>query len=149
MSGNASHCCKCYLTWSKSSEDSSESLGLQEIQPMHPEGNQPWKFTGRNWCWSSNTSATWCEELTHSKRPWRWERLKAGGEGDDIGWDGWMASPTQWTWVWASSGRWWRTGKPGMLQSKGTQRIEHIWAPEKQQIALTLYQIRMLLLNFL
>ena len=51
------------------------------------------------WSWNSNTLTTWCEELTHLKRPWCWERLKAGGEGDDRGWDGWMASPTQWTWV--------------------------------------------------
>ena len=65
------------------------------------------------WSWSSNTLATWCEELTHWKRPWCWERLKAGGEGDDRGWDGWMASPTQLKWVWASSGSW--SGKPSML----------------------------------
>ena len=52
----------------------------------------------------------WCEELTHWKRPWCWERLKAGGEGDDRGWDSWMASLTQWTWVWVSSGSWWWTG---------------------------------------
>ena len=67
-----------------------------------------------------NTLATWCEELTHWKRPWCWERLKAGGEGGNRGWDGWMASPTQWTWVWASFGNWWQTGKPGMLQSMGS-----------------------------
>ena len=53
---------------------------------------------------------SWCEELTHWKRPWCWERLKAGGEGDDRVWDGWMASPTRWTWVWVSSGSWWWTG---------------------------------------
>ena len=58
------------------------------------------------WSWSSNTLATWCEELTHWKRPWCWERLKAGGEGDERGWVGWMASPTRWTWVWAISGSW-------------------------------------------
>ena len=69
--------------------------------------------------------ATWCEELTHWKRPWCWERLKAGGEGDE-GWDGWMASLTQWIWVWASSGSWWWTGKPGVLQqSMGSQ--SHTW----------------------
>ena len=62
--------------------------------------------------------ATCCKELTHWKRPWCWERLKAGGEGDDRGWDCWMASLTRWTWVWTSSGRWWRTGKPGVLQSR-------------------------------
>ena len=60
-------------------------------------------------CWSSYTLATWCEELTHWERPWCWERLKTGGEGDERGWDGWMASPTRWTWVWASSGSWWQT----------------------------------------
>ena len=81
---------------------------LMEISP-----NIHWK----DWCWSwnANTLATWCKELTHLKRPWCWERLKAGGEGDDRGWDGWMASLTQWTWVWVSSGSWWWTGKPGVL----------------------------------
>ena len=69
--------------------------------------------------------ATWCEELTHWKRPRCWERLKVGGEGDDRGWDGWMASLTQWTWVWASSESWWRTGKPGVVQSMGLQRVGH------------------------
>ena len=61
----------------------------------------------------------WCEELTHWNRPWCWERLKVGGEGDDRGWDGWMASPTQWTWDWVNSGSWWWTGSPGVLQSMG------------------------------
>ena len=59
--------------------------------------------------------ATWCEELTHLKRPWCWEKLKAGGEGDDRGWDGWRASPTQWTWVWVNSGSWWWIGSSGIL----------------------------------
>ena len=75
--------------------------------------------------------ATWCKEPTYCKRPWCWERLKAGGEGDDRRWDGWMASPTQWTWVWANSRRWWRTGKPGVLQSIGLQRVGHDWAMNK------------------
>ena len=66
--------------------------------------------------WSSNTLATWRKEPTHWKRPWCWDRLRAGREGDDRGWDGWMASPTQWTWVWVNSGRQWRTEEPGMLQ---------------------------------
>ena len=71
-----------------------------------------------NWCWSwtSNTLATWYE-LTHWKRPWCWERLKTGGEGNNRRWDGWMESLTQWTWVWATSGRRWRTDKLGVLQS--------------------------------
>ena len=67
-------------------------LDCQEIKPVNLKGNQPWIFIG-----SSSTLATWCEEQTHWKRPWWWERLKAGGEGDDRGWDGWMASPTRWT----------------------------------------------------
>ena len=64
------------------------------------------------------------------KRPWCWERLKAGGKGDDRGWDGWMASSTQWTWVWVSSRSWWWTGRPGMLQSMESQRVGHDWATE-------------------
>ena len=89
----------------------------------------------KDWCWrwSSNTLATWCEELTHWKRPWCWERLKAGGEGDDRGWDGWMASPTWWTWGWESSRSWWWTGKPGVLQSMGSQRVGQDSVTEKQQ----------------
>ena len=67
------------------------------------------------WSWSSKTLATWCKEPTYWKRPWCWGRLRAGEEGDR-GWDGWMASSTQWTWVRANSERWWRTGKPGVLQ---------------------------------
>jgi len=65
--------------------------------------------------------ATWCEELTHLKRPWCWERLRAGGEGDDRGWDGWMASLSQWTWVWVDSRSWWWTGRPGVLWFMGLQ----------------------------
>ena len=89
-------------------------------------------FSLEDWCWSwnSNTLATWCKELTHLKRPWYWKRLRAGGEGDDRGWDGWMASPTQWTWVWVDSSSWWWTGRPGVLQSMGLQRVRHDWATE-------------------
>ena len=79
---------------------------------------------------STNTLATWCKELTHWKRPWCWERLKAGGEGDNRGWDGWVASLTWWTWVWAGSRSWWWTGRPGVLQSVGLQRVGHDWATE-------------------
>ena len=86
----------------------------------------------KDWCWSwnSNTLSTWCEELTHWKRPWCWERLKAGGEGDDRRWDGWMASLTQWSWVRVNSGSWCWTGRPGMLQSMGLQRVLHDWETE-------------------
>ena len=85
----------------------------------------------KDWCWSwnSNTLATWCEGLTHLKRPWCWERLKTG-EGDDRGWDGWMASPTQWTWVWVNSGSWWWIWRPDVLRFMGSQRVGHDWAIE-------------------
>ena len=112
--------------------DSWESLGLQG-DPSSPFWrrsvlNSHWK----DWCWSwnSNTLATWCEELTHLKRPWCWEKLRTGGEGDNRGGDGWMASPTQWTWVWVDSGSWWWTGRPGMLRFMGSQRVGHNWVTE-------------------
>ena len=82
------------------------------------------------WSWNSNTLATRCEELTDWKRPWCWERLRARGEGDDRGWDGWMASLILWTWVWVNSGSWWWTGRPGVLQSMGSQSIGHDWVSE-------------------
>ena len=80
----------------------------------------------KDWCWSwnSNTLATGCEELTHWKRLWCWVRLKAGGERDNRRWDGWMA---QFTWVWVGSGSWWWTGRPGVLQFMGSQRVGHDW----------------------
>ena len=107
-------------------EDSWESLGLQ-WDPTSP--SQRISVLGvhwKDWCWSwnSNTLATWCEELTLWKRPWCWERLKVAEEGDDRGWDGWMASLTQWTWVWVSSGScWWdreawRTAVHGVAKSR-------------------------------
>ena len=109
--------------------NSSESPGLQGD---HPKGNQSWIFIWKDWCWSwnSNTLATWCKEVTHWKRSWCWERLKAGEEGDDRGWDDWMASPTQWTWVWVNPGSWWWTGKTGVLRFMGSQRVGHNWATE-------------------
>ena len=82
------------------------------------------------WSWNSNTYAISYEELTHLKRPWCWERLRARGEGDDRGWDGWMASPTQWAWVWVDSGSWWWTGRPGVLRFMGSQRVRHNWVTE-------------------
>ena len=85
---------------------------------------------GLCWGWNSNILATSCKELTHWKRPWWWEGLGAGGEGDDRGWDGWMASLTQWTWVWVNSGSWCWTGRPGVLRFTGSQRVGHDWATE-------------------
>ena len=77
--------------------------------------------------WSFSTLATSREELTYWKRPWCWEGLGAGGEGDNRRWDGWMALPTQWTWVWVNFRSWWWTGRPGMLRFMGSQRVKHNW----------------------
>ena len=119
-------------------EDSWESLGLQG-DPTSPF----WRrsalgFLWRDWCWSwnSNTLATSCEEWTHWKWLWCWERLRAGGEGDGRGWDGWMPSLTQWTWVWVNSGSWWWTGRPGVLQFMGSQRVKRDWVTEQLKIQL-------------
>ena len=104
-------------------EDSWESLGLQG-DPTSPF----WRrsalgFLWKEWCWSWNSSnlATSWEELTHWKRLWCWEGLEAGGEEDNRGWDGWMVSPTRWTWVWVDSESWWWTGRPGVLWFMGFQ----------------------------
>ena len=117
-------------------EDSWESLGLQGDPTSPSERKSVLNIHWKDWCysWNSSTLATWCEELTHWKRPWCWERWKAGGEGDDRGWDSWMASPTWWAWVWASSRSWWWTGKPGVLQSMGSQRVGQDWATELKWI---------------
>ena len=106
-----------YFPWS-------DGTGCHDLRFL----NVHWK----DWCWSwnSNTLATWWGELTHLKRPWCWERLRAGGEGDDRGWDGCVASSTQWTWIWVDSGSWWWTGRLGMLRLMGSQRVGHNWATE-------------------
>ena len=104
-------------------EDSWESLGLHR-DPTSPSSRKSvLNIHWNDWCWSRNSNilATWCEELTHWKIPWCWERLKVGGEGDNRGWDGWMASPTQWTRVWVNPRSWWWTGRPGVLQCMGSQ----------------------------
>ena len=112
---------KTWSFWTVVLEKTLESPLDCKIKPVNPERNIHWN----DWCWSwsSSTLATYCEELTHWKRPWCWKGLKTGGEGDNRGRDGWMASPTQWTWIWASSGSWWWTGKPGVLRSMGLQRV--------------------------
>ena len=104
---------------------------VREIKPVGPKGKQPWIFTG-------GTDAE-AEAPMFGHLMWRsdslektlmLERLRAGGEGDDRGWDGWMASPTRQTWVWVNSGSWWRTGRPGVLWLIGSQRVGHDWATE-------------------
>ena len=82
--------------------------------------------------WNTNTLVNWCEELTLWKRSWCWEKLKAGGEWENRQWDGWMAAPLKWTWVWLGSGSWWWTRRPGMLQSIGSQ-----WTPISDWTKLT------------
>ena len=113
------------VTWT--ARRSNQSI-LKEISP---------KYSLEGWCWSwnSNTLATWCEELTHWKRPWCWERLKAGRRRGQQRMASpfpmsWMASPTQWTWVWVNSGSWWWTGRPDVLQSMGLHRVGHDWMTE-------------------
>ena len=98
------------------------------------------------WSWSSNTLATWCKELTHLKRPWWWERLRAGGEGIDRGW---MASLTQWTWVWVNSWSWWWTGRRGVLRFMGLQRVRDDWVTELNWTSVTKLQTLALLLFLL
>ena len=110
-------------------EDSWEALGLQG-DPVHPEGDQPWHFFGRNDA-KAETPVLWPPRVKSwlVGKDWCWEGLGAG-EGDNRGWDGWMASLTRWTWVWMNSGSWWWTGRPGMLWLMGSQRVRHDWATE-------------------
>ena len=97
--------------WTVVLEKTLESpLACKEIEPVHPKGSHSWMFIGKTDAEAETPMATWCKELTHWKRLWCWERLKAGGEGDNQGWDGWMASLTQCTWVWANSRRWFKQG---------------------------------------
>ena len=122
---------------------SNQSVQRKSVLNIH------WK----DWCWSwsSNTLVTWCKEMTNWKRSWCWERLKAGGKVEDRGWDGWMASPTWGTWAWVSSRSWWWKGKPGMLQSMGTQRVRHNCdCTEVRLILLWIYHVIFLAIaNFL
>ena len=96
-------------------------LDYKEIKPVNPKGNQTWIFIGK----TDAEAEALILESTHWKRPWCWDRLRAGGEGDGKGWDGWMASPTEWAWIRANSGRYWRTGKPGVRQFMGLQGVGH------------------------
>ena len=102
----------------------------------------------KEWCesWNSSTLVTSCEELTHWKRLWCWEGLRAGGEEDDRGWDGWMASLTRWTWVWVNSRSWWWTGRPGVLQFMGSQRVGHAWVTELNWIFIIFFLLHALVL---
>ena len=113
-------------------EDSWESLRLQGDPISSSWRRSVLDVHWKDWCcsWNSNTLATSCEGLTHWKRPWCWEGLGAGREGDDGGWDGWMVTPTRWAWIWVDSRSWWWTGKPGVLRFMRWQRVRHNWAIE-------------------
>ena len=127
---------KNWCFWTVLLEETLESpLNCKDIQPVHPKWDQSWIFIGRT---DAETEAPilWLPDMKN----WLiWKdldirkRLKAVGEVNDRGWDGWMASLTQLTWVWASSRRRWRTGKPGVLQSMGLQRVGHGWATEQRK----------------
>ena len=107
---------------------------LIECKAVHPKGNQPWKFTARTDA-EAEALIIWLPDM---KNQLIWKDPDAGkdrGEGGNRRWTGWMTSSTQWTWVWANSGRQWRTGKPGVLQSMGSQRVGHNWATEQQQLS--------------
>ena len=123
---------KNWCFWTVELEKTLESpLDCKGIQQVHPKGNQSWIFIGKTDV-EAETPILWhlIWRTDSLERPWCWERLKAEGEGDDRGWDGWMVSLTQWTWVWASSRSWWWTGRPGMLLAMESQRVGHDWATE-------------------
>ena len=123
---------KNWCFWTVMLEKTLESpLDCKEIQPVHSEGDQPWDFFGRNDA-KAEAPVLW---PPHAKswligKDWCREGFGAGGEGNDRGWDGWMASLTRWTWIWVNSGSWWWTGRPGMLRFMGSQRVGHDWATE-------------------
>ena len=122
---------RCF--WTVVLEKTLESpLDCKEIQPVHSKGNQSWIFIGRTDA-EAETLILCPPDAKNwllGKRPRCWERLKAGGEGVNRGWDGWMTSLIQWTWVWASSRNWWWIGRPDVLHSMGLQGVGHYWATE-------------------
>ena len=117
-------------------------LDSKEIKPVNLKGNQPWISTGRTDAKAEAPIplATWCEEPTNWKRSWCWERLRARGEGGGRGWDHWMASLIQWTWIWANWGSQWRTGRPGVLQFMELQRVRHNLGTEQQKTQFSLLE---------
>ena len=118
-------------------------LDCKEIQPVHSEGDQSWVFIGRTDV-EAETGILWPTDARAAsfEKTWCWERLRAGGEGDDRGRDGCMASPTQWTWVWVDSRSWWWTGRTGVLWFMGFQRVRHNWATELNWITAINYSLK-------
>ena len=135
---------KNWCFWTVVLEKTLESpLDCKEIQSVHLKGEQSWVFIGRTDV-EAEIPVLWPPhaKLTHWERPWCWEGLGAGGEGDDRGWNGWMASPTRWAWVWVNSESWWWTRGPGVLQLMGSQRVGHDWATELNWAMLILKRRR-------
>ena len=126
---------KNWCFWTVVLEKTLESpLDCKEIQPFHPKGDQSWVFIGRTDV-EAEAPILWPPDGKSwliGKDPYAGKKFRAG-EGDDRGWDGWMASLTRWTWVWVNSGSWWWTGRPGMLWFMGSQRVGHDWATELNQ----------------
>ena len=129
---------KNWCFWTAVLEKTLESLfDCKDIQPVYSKGNQSWVFFGGNDA-KAETPVRW---PPHAKswltgKDWCWEDLEAGGEGDDRGWDGWMASPIQWTWVWVNSRSWWWTGRSVVLQFMGSRRDGHNWVTELNWIIM-------------
>ena len=129
---------KNWCFWTVVLEKTLESpLDCREIQPVHPKGNQSWIFIGRTDAkaetlilWSPDAKNWLMWKNPDAGKDWRWE------EKGTTGWDGWMASPTRWTWVWVNSGSWWWTGRPGVLQSVGLQRVGHDWETERGSVLI-------------
>ena len=118
---------KNWCFWTVVLEKTLESpLDCKEIQPVHPKGNSPeYSLEGLMLKLEPQYFGHLMQSTDSLEKHWCWKRLKVGGEGDDGGWEGRMASPTQWAWVWGSSGSWWWTEKPGVLQSMRSQRTGH------------------------
>ena len=130
---------KNWCVWTVVLEKTLESpLDCKEIQPVHPKGDQSWVFIGRT---DAEVKLQYFGHLTQRadslEKTLMLERLRVGGEGDNRGWNGWMASPTWWTWVWVN-GSWWWTRKPGMLQSMGSQRVGQDWGLNWTELTLYL-----------
>ena len=123
---------KNWCFWTMVLEKTLESpLDCKKIQPVHRKGDESWVFIGRTDV-ETGTLKLWPPDA----KSWSLEKtlmlgkIEGRGEGDNRGWDGWMASLTQWTWVWVDSGGWWWTGRPGMLRFMGSQRVRHDWVTE-------------------
>ena len=123
-------------------------LDSKDIKPVNPKGNQSWIFIGRT---DAEAPVLWPPDAKGwlTGKSLMLEKIEGRRRRANRGWNGWMASPTQWTWVWASSGRWWRIGKPDVLQSMGSHGVGHNWATEKQQYTYLRVKSISLIVRFL